>query len=416
MTMTEQDTTQQTRAAITADAVAAPAQRTHPMTSIPSTTPNSSAVASHTDWVAVARALGPGFAARAAGHDAADTFVADNYRELKAHRVFSAGVPAELGGGGASYPELCALLREIAQSCGSTALALSMHMHLLAAIIWRYRQGQPVAPLLQRIATEQLVLVSTGASDWLDSGGRAERVDGGYHVTARKVFGSGSPMGDLLITSALLDDPAEGPTALHFPVPMKAAGVTVQDTWRTMAMRATGSNDVLLDGVFVPEGTVSLRRPRGVWHPFFNVVVAVAMPLIMSVYLGVAEAARDLAIGQLARKRDDPDVWYLVGELENALVTGQSAVQGMVELSADYAFTPDVATANAILIRKTIAAEALMAAVEKALAAVGGGGLFRSMGLERLVRDIHGAQFHPLQPKRQHRFTGRLALGLEPVG
>jgi len=364
----------------------------------------------------VARALGPSFASRAAAHDAGDTFVADNYRELKERRVFSAGVPAEMGGGGASYSELCGMLRELAHSCGSSALALSMHTHLLAATIWRYRQGQPVAPLLQRIANEQLVLVSTGASDWLDSSGRAERVDGGYRVTARKIFGSGSPMGDLLITSAPYDDPAEGPAVLHFPVPMSAEGVAVQDTWRAMGMRATGSNDVQLDGVFVPEGAVSLRRPQGVWHPFFNVVVAVAMPLIMSVYLGVAEAARDLALDELARKRNDPDVWYLVGEMENALVTGQTAVQSMVELSADYTFAPELATANAILIRKTIAADALMAAVEKALQAVGGSGLFRNMGLERLVRDIHGAQFHPLQPKRQHRFTGRLALGLEPVG
>jgi alkylation response protein AidB-like acyl-CoA dehydrogenase len=412
--VTNQITNQQTPAASMVGALTAHAAGASLPAMLPTTT-NGSTGAARTDWTAVARALGPGFAARAAAHDADDAFVADNYQELKAQRVFSAGVPAELGGGGATYPELCAMLREIAHSCGSTALALSMHTHLLAATIWRYRQGQPVAPLLQRIANEQLVLVSTGASDWLDSSGRAERVDGGYHVSGRKIFGSGSPMGDLLITSARYEDPAAGPTVLHFPVPLKGPGVTVEDTWRTMAMRGTGSNDVLLNSVFVPEGTVSLRRPQGPWHPFFNVVVAVAMPIIMSVYLGVAEAARDLALGHLARKRDDADVWYLVGEMENALVTGQMAVQGMVELSADYSFTPDVATANAILTRKTIAATALMSAVEKALEAVGGAGLFRDMGLERLVRDIHGAQFHPLQPKRQHRFTGRVALGLEPT-
>jgi alkylation response protein AidB-like acyl-CoA dehydrogenase len=188
------------------------------------------------------------------------------------------------------------------------------------------------------------------------------------------------------------------------------------DNWRTMAMRATGSNDVVLEGVFVPEGAVSLRRPRGQWHPFFNVIVIVAVPIFMSVYLGVAEAARDLALRQVARKREDPDVWYLVGEMENALVTGQLAVQGMVDLCADYTFAPDVPTANAVLVRKTVAAQSLLLAVEKALETVGGGGLFRSMGLERLLRDIHGAQFHPLQAKRQHRFTGRVALGLDPIG
>ncbi|MGH2351674.1 MAG: acyl-CoA dehydrogenase family protein [Chloroflexota bacterium] len=369
-----------------------------------------------TDWVAVARELGPGFAARAAAHDADDTFVAANYAELKARQTFSAGVPAELGGGGASHPELCAMLRELAHSCGSTALALSMHTHLLAATVWRWRQGQPVEPLLKRIAAEQLVLISTGASDWLDSSGKAEKVDGGYRVTARKIFGSGSPLGGMLVTSAPYDDPTDGPTVLHFPVPMKADGVTVLDNWRTMGMRATGSNDILLDNVFVPEGAVALRRPKGQWHPFFNVVVNVALPLIMSVYLGVAEAATDLALEAARKKPGDPNVPYLLGELDNTLVTAQMAVQGMIDICADYTFAPANETANAMLIRKTIAAKAVIATVEKALEVVGGGGFFRSMGLERLLRDVHGAQFHPLQEKRQHLFTGRIALGLDPIG
>jgi acyl-CoA dehydrogenase len=68
-------------------------------------------------------------------------------------------------------------------------------------------------------------------------------------------------MGDLLITSAPSADPAGSPTVLHFPVPIQAEGVTIQETWQTMAMPATGSHDVLLDGVVVPEGAVSLRRP-----------------------------------------------------------------------------------------------------------------------------------------------------------
>jgi alkylation response protein AidB-like acyl-CoA dehydrogenase len=368
------------------------------------------------DWVAIARELGPGFAARAAAHDAEDSFVADNYGELKHCRMFSAGVPTELGGGGATYPELGEVLRVLGRHCGSTALALSMHTHLLAATVWRYRQGQPTEPLLRRIAADQLVLVSTGAADWLDSSGTAEPIEGGYRVNARKIFGSGSPAGDLLITSAPYDDPRDGPTVLHFPVSMQAPGVTILDNWRAMGMRATGSNDVLLEGVFVPASGVSLRRPKGPWHPVFNVVVVVALPLVMSVYLGVAEAARELALQQLQRKRQDADVWYLVGDMENALVTGQMAVQEMIGLCANYAFAPDVATANAVLIRKTIAAQSLLAAAEKALEAVGGGGLFRSIGLERLLRDLHGAQFHPLQATRQHRFTGRIALGLDPVG
>jgi alkylation response protein AidB-like acyl-CoA dehydrogenase len=70
---------------------------------------NGSVIASppHTDWLALARELGPGFAARAAAHDANDSFPEENYRELKAHRFFSAGVPVALGGGGASSAGSC---------------------------------------------------------------------------------------------------------------------------------------------------------------------------------------------------------------------------------------------------------------------------------------------------------------------
>jgi alkylation response protein AidB-like acyl-CoA dehydrogenase len=369
-----------------------------------------------TDWAAVARRLGPSFAARATQHDADDAFVADNYRELKQDKLFSAGVPTELGGGGASHAELCALLRELARHCGSTALALSMHTHLLAATVWRWRQGQPVEPLLRRIANDEIVLISTGASDWLESSGTAEKADGGYRVTARKIFCSGCPMGDLLITSAVYHDPKDGPTVLHFPVPFTAEGVKIMDNWRTMGMRATGSHDVVLEGVLIPETAVALRRPRGEWHPFFNVSVTVAMPLIMSVYVGVAEAARDLACREALKKRHDTHVPYLIGEMENTLVTAQMALREMVEIAANYDFGPTEQTANAILMRKTIAARSSMQAVEKALEAVGGAGFFRGLGLERLLRDVHGAQFHPLPEKRQLLFTGRLALGLEPVG
>ena len=53
--------------------------------------------------------------------------------------------------------------------------------------------------------------------------------------------------------------------------------------------------------------------------------------------------------------------------------------------------------------------------LEKALEAAGGAGFYRETGLERLLRDAHAAQFHPLSAKRQHRFTGRIALGLDPI-
>jgi indole-3-acetate monooxygenase len=89
-------------------------------------------------WIATARELGTGFASRAAHHDAEDSFVAENYELMRQRKLFSAAVPVELGGGGASHAEMGAVLRELAHHDGSTALAFSMHSHLLAALVWRH--------------------------------------------------------------------------------------------------------------------------------------------------------------------------------------------------------------------------------------------------------------------------------------
>jgi alkylation response protein AidB-like acyl-CoA dehydrogenase len=368
-----------------------------------------------TDWVALARDLGPRFAERTAAHDAGDTFVTMNYAELKARRVFSAGVPAELGGGGASHAELSEMLRTFAHYCSSTALALSMHTHLVATTAWRWRhQGAPVEPLLRRVAAEQLVLVSTGASDFLAGSGTARKVDGGYLVTARKIFGSGSPAGSILMTMAIYDDPKDGPTVLHIPVPLDATGVKILDNWRTLGMRATGSNDIVLENVFVPDAAVGGRRKPGVWGPTFYVICTIAFPLVFSVYVGIAESARRLALREAAKKAKDPSVQAMVGEMENELATARMALRHMIDAAATSSIGAE--TTNEILMGRTIAGRAAIRTVEKAMEVVGGASYFRALGLERLFRDVQGARFHAVQEKPQQLYSGRLALGLDVNG
>ena len=235
------------------------------------------------DWVALAHRLGRRFAERAATHDADDSFVSDNYAELREAHVFSAGVPTELGGGGASHAELGAILQTLARYCSSTALALSMHTHLVATAAWRWRnEGAPVEPLLRRIAAEQLVLISSGGSDWLQGSGKAEPVEGGFRVNGAKNLRQRLAGRQIFMTMAVLEEGVEAPTVLHIAVPFNAPGVKVLDNWRTLGMRGTGSNDVILENVFVPTAAAAIRRPRG-WAPIMHIISNIAFPLIYCV-------------------------------------------------------------------------------------------------------------------------------------
>ena len=363
-------------------------------------------------WVAVVRQLGPAFAARAAAHDTDDSFVADNDAELRAHRVFSAGVPAELGGGGASHAELADVLRVLATYCSSTALALSMHTHQVLIPTWRWRNEQaPVEPFLRRVAAEELVLVSSGGSDWVAGSGTAEKVDGGYRITGRKVFSSGAPAGDLLMTMAIYADPTAGPTVLHFAIPLSAPAVKVQDTWRTLGMRGTGSHDTVLDGVFVPDAAVGVRRPAGQWSLPMHVTAAIALPLIYSVYVGVAEAARALALEVATKRRDDPTIQRLVGEMENELTAARLALRHMLDVAARGPMGAE--TTGQVLAGRTLVANAAIKTVERAMEAAGGAGFYRGLGLERLFRDVQGARYHQVREPAQVLYAGRLALGLD---
>jgi len=367
------------------------------------------------DWKQVLSELGPAFAARAASYDDADGFVADNYAQMREARLFSALVPEELGGAGLSYSDVCSLIRGLGRCCGSTALAFSMHQHLLAAALWNYRHGKPGEKLLRAVAAGEKVLVSTGATDWLSSNGTLVPCEGGYRFTAEKVFASGCLAGDLLITSGQCDDPAAGRQVLHFPVPMTAEGVRIHRVWETMGMRGTGSHTVVLENVFVPEQAISLRRPCGEYHPVWNVILTVALPLICAAYVGVAEAAAEKARASAAGKGDDGINTLVLGEMENELTTAQIAIESMTANVNDLDVDISVEHANRSLVRKTIVAEAVRRAADKALEATGGSGYFRASGLERMLRDARAAQFHPMQAKKQHRFTGRMAMGLDPV-
>ncbi|MCC6236841.1 MAG: acyl-CoA/acyl-ACP dehydrogenase [Dehalococcoidia bacterium] len=367
-----------------------------------------------TDWVAIASELGGGFEEGAAERDEQDTFVGEHYELLKDRGMLSALVPAEFGGGGASYGAMAEVLRVLGRCEPSTALALSMHQHLVAFQLYNHRHGRP-APLLPRVVGERLVLVSTGARDWLESNGSTVRVEDGFRVTARKAFASGSPAGNLLLTSAPYEDPSAGWQVLHFAVPLTAAGVSVGDDWRVHGMRATGSQTVSLDDVFVPDAAVSLRRPRGAWHDVWSTIATVALPLVMGVYVGVAERASELALSFARSNPSAPELQWTVGEMRSSLAVARVCWSRMVELVEELEFEPSLERTDETLMMKSQVAAQTLRTVERAMEASAGRGFYRRSGIERLLRDVRAAHYHPLPEKEQVRFSGRFALGLDPV-
>lgn len=371
------------------------------------------AIDSPADFVARAHALGPAFAGRVAAADDSDSFVAENFNELKEAGLVAAGVPTDFGGGGASITELCNMLREIGHHCSSTALAFAMHTHQVAIPAWRWQRQQaaPVVPLLKRVAAEKLVLLSSGGSDWVAGSGQAQKVEGGYRITARKIFTSASPIGDLLMTGAVWEEAPDGPSVLHFGIPMKSPHVKVMNNWKAMGMRGTGSHDVMIDGHVVPEEAVALKRKQGEWHPLFHIISMIAFPIIYAAYLGVAEAARTRAVEMAMKRRMNEHVMSLVGRMDTELRAAQWAHAEMVRIAETTA--PGAATTNEIMIARTLVGRHAIAAVELALEAAGGAGFYRDSGLERLFRDIQGARFHPMQQGPQATYAGRVAMGLD---
>ena len=101
--------------------------------------------------------------------------------------------------------------------------------------------------------------------------------------------------------------------------------------------------------------------------------------------------------------------------MQSHVTTASLALGDMIRLVDNYAFTPDLAITSKILERKAIAARSVKAAVETASEIVGGAGFFRGHPMERIVRDVRAFHFHPLPERIQQTFSGRIALGLDPL-
>lgn len=349
----------------------------------------------------VAMKLRDQFDARAAEADLTGTIQVENFEEMAEQGYLRGPVPVELGGLGADLVENAFAQRALGWGCGSTALTVNMHLFQVGAAAEGFRASGANETVLRRVVEESIVLGSTAAEAvvagrW-DTPTVATRDGEEYVLAGRKFFFSGSHVTDVVRVNARDADTGE---ILVIAVPMRSPGVTIVDTWDTMGMRATASNDLILDDVRVPVSAVGVRLPADgpAWQPGFAKVICWFLSGVTGVYLGIADRAREAAYeamgsGSNSLHRDQALSDVMVGELEIAHLGASSAFEQGVARVADIV-DPIEAMAIAIAMKEA-STTASTQVVDLASQIAGGRSFHRRSILERLVRDVRAARHHP---------------------
>lgn len=376
-------------------------------------------------FVELADGLAAEFAERAAEHDRDGSFPFENYERMAEAGYLGLTVPEELGGMGANLRELLLAQEHLAGGCGSTALAVNMHVSPIGqlASLWRTSGDPKLESFLREAATGKIVYASMtaerGHSVLMKSNTVAERVAGGYRVSGEKIFGTESAVCTQFTSMAQYDDPDTGPRVMFFRIPRDIEGMTVKQTWDTMGMRATQSNDYTLENVFVPEAAVFHSYPVGHFDAIMlKTVWGWAMPSFGSVYLGIAAGAMTYARGvALQRHRGgDPAVQRLFAEMEVLLETARAVLYRHADEIASGSLVSDLPVQDGMaraVLTKYVATNHAVQIVDKALEVVGGAGYYKRSPLERMYRDVRAGVIMPYNNLEAMELFGKTSLEIE---
>ena len=383
------------------------------------------------------------FATRAERHDREGSFPVENIEALRRSGVSGATVPAELGGLGVdSIHDYVAGVSRLGRGDGSTALAANMHIFRswFMARTWRVAQATGATEesarlesLLRRIASGELIvaaILTEPGVDHLHLRTEATRYEGGWLLNGRKSFGTGSPAADLLGILCRYQD-ANGRVRMGLAhVSTTNPGVEVKNNWDALGMRASGSHDVVFTNCFIPAADLVDTGPWGEYTERYLAGNVVGTLGLVAVFLGIAEAARELVLATLKTGRggrlgERRSVQHAVAEMEIGLAISRSMIArtgvtldtffqghgvgplpmaGLHEVMKDFQCTKWVVTRKAIEV------------VDLALTVSGGVGYLSKSPLSRFYRDVRAGPFmQPFSPTDALEYIGKVAPGLDPV-
>ena len=186
-------------------------------------------------------------------------------------------------------------------------------------------------------------------------------------------------------------------------------------------MRATRSDDTILEGAFVPDKYIARIVPAGGADAFVLGIFAWALMGFANIYYGIAQRAMDLALPALKSKNSlavsrsmayHPELQHAVAEMALAFDPIGPHIERIAEdwsNGVDHGATWPAKIVSA----KYHAVEACWRIVDQAMEISGGAGMFRANELERLFRDARCGRFHPANTFLTHEIVAKTALGID---
>ncbi len=367
---------------------------------------------------------------RAPIYDRENRFFFEDFEELRDAGYLLMAVPAELGGGGKNLAEVCLEERRLSYFAPATALALNMHLYWtgVAADLWR--GGDKSMEWLLKAAVQGEVFAaghaeSGGEFPLIFSTTKAERVEGGYRFTGHKSFGSLSPVWTYLGLHGTLAPSTGGDgQIIHAFAPRTAPGLTVKESWDTLGMRATRSDDTILAGVFVPDQYIVRTLPIGFAGAdmFVLTVFAWAEATFGNIYYGLGRRALDLTLENAKRKTSismtrpmnyHPNVQYSVADMVMELAAVEALLERTAQEWSSGVMHPDWLAK--LVTTKYKAVEGVWRVVDTAFELSGGFGIFKKNELERLFRDARLGRIHPANASVARELVGKLTLDVNPA-
>jgi alkylation response protein AidB-like acyl-CoA dehydrogenase len=213
------------------------------------------------------------------------------------------------------------------------------------------------------------------------------------------------------------------PKIVHAFMPRDAKGYTIKETWDVLGMRATRSDDTVLEGAFVPDKYVARVVPAGAAGVDMFVLGIFAWALINfgNVYYGLATRVRDLIVEHLKTKKSigltrsmayHPEVQHGIAEIAIELEGIGPHLEAIARDWSEGVQHPDWPIK--IVAAKYHAVEGAFRIVDRAMDLSGGFGMFKKSELERLFRDCRAGRFHPANSALTHELVAKMTLGINP--